>query len=308
MQGKSFEEAQDSCHEALNSPLLNEISRVLRPAGFTGRDFEAALEETAQWKRPSPRWDDMRQACERAELPREGAGLQRYVLLTAGLKYLKQVAGLRVASSVKALLYDEFCFVARGEKRWISVLDLAHTSFPATCRILTLQRFPAGQTHWEVSGFPKSWFRAMPPRELPRAGAFLLFRMRGLSPFFVCHMATRWTQPVILREEEDVKSCYRMAASMMLQPEVRGYMSSSWLNDPNIAAYSPHLAWRLNKLRYGAMLTTIGAAPPDSGFLDGSPARKQKHDEDNWTPKVGVLLWPRGEMLSWARGQTSFES
>lgn len=298
MRVRSLEEAAELTRAAMASPELRAVGDAL--ARMPADGWRGVVEATAASRPAAAEWEAMRAACADAGISAESRALERWLLLQAGLPNLPRVAALPLHDEVKGLLYDEFCFVAQPHRRWVAVLDPAHSGFRSMCKLLRLERFPAGQLHWEVSGYPRSQLLKAPPAELPRVLRFVALEMRGLRPYFVTHLATRWAVPFTMTEKEDARACYRIARSMALQPGVRGYMSGSWLNDPELPRVAPHLAWRLDKVRHGALLTTAGPAPESSGFLEGSAERRRLYESGAWRPKFGVILWPRRQMLAWA--------
>ena len=211
---------------------------------------------------------------------------------------LGEVEALPVDSEVRALLYDEFHFTAAPKKRHRNVLRPGSAAFKSLAQMLLFQRFPAGQLHFHRSGYPRSWLLRTPARDLPGL-LRCIGQMGGFSPVFATHLTTRWTKPFVMLPAEDARACRRIARTMALQPDVKGLMSSSWLNDPALQEIDPHLAWRFDKLRYGACLATAGFAPPNSGASSHNEARAKLIESGAWRPKTGVLIWPRRHFLAW---------
>jgi hypothetical protein len=125
-------------------------------------------------------------------------------------------------------------------------------------------------------------------------------RWRGFRPAFFPHVPA--TYPVYaLRERDALKTYYRMARSMALQPEVKGLIASSWLHSPDTFVVSPHLAWLNRVFRdNGAVEATIGPADPDCGVLTRNNERQRAFANGSFKPTVGLVIWPRREMLDWA--------
>jgi hypothetical protein len=112
-----------------------------------------------------------------------------------------------------------------------------------------------------------------------------------------------------LLEREALKAYYRMAQSMALQPDVKGLIASSWLHSPDTFEVSPHLSW-LNRvfLEHGAVVATMGPASPDCGVLTRNLERQRAYTEGRFAPTVGLVVWPRREMLQWAANHPELES
>src|SRR5262249_20293468 len=173
--------------------------------------------------------------------------------------------------------------------------------FVALCKIATLRRFPAGQFDWERSGLPRSWVpRVRPASELARLLSIVAVQWRAFGPAFFIHLAVAHRVYALL-ERDALKSYYRMAQSMALQPEVNGLIASSWLHSPDTFAVSPHLAW-LNRVfaEHGAVVATMGPASPDCGALTRSVERQKAFAEGRFKPTLGLIVWRRRDLLAWA--------
>lgn len=230
------------------------------------------------------------------------ARLQRTLLLRAAMKSLDQLEKFPVESSVKRLICEEFQFFAKPAEREMALFAPGQYSLLALAKISILERFPAGQFHWEVSGFPRSWFFKVPPADLPRLTYFLGVKLGGFAPCFVPHMGTRRKNPLMLLEKESDKSWYRMAASAQLFPGIRGLIASSWLHSPDTYRVSPHLSF-INKpfVESGGMVTTMGKADQSAGYMAGSAQRRQKLQTGEYQPTLGLVLWSRKQMAEWMR-------
>ena len=76
---------------------------------------------------------------------------------------------------------------------------------------------------------------------------------------------------------------------------------ASWYHSPETIRVSPHLAWtNRTPTENGALLTDIGPANPEDGFLVGSRERQQLFEAGQYRPTTGLLIWPRQELLAWA--------
>jgi len=96
---------------------------------------------------------------------------------------------------------------------------------------------------------------------------------------------------------------------MELQPAVRGFITCAWFHSPDTYTVSPHLAW-LNQvfLENGALVATVGPDDPASGVLDRSPERRQAYENGTFKPTLGLIVWPREEMIAWAARHPELES
>ena len=235
------------------------------------------------------------------------ARLQRALLLRAALVSLKKLQQFPVDVSVKRLICEEFRFFANPSDREMALFAPGQYSFLALGKIAVLERFPAGQFHWEISGFPRSWLFKVPPAELPRVAYFLGAQLRGFGPCFFPHMATRRKNPLMLLEKESDRSWFRMASSAQLWPGIRGLVASSWLHSPETYRVSPHLSF-INKpfIESGGLVTTMGKAEESAGYLAGSAQRRDLLKQGKFHPTLGLVLWSRQQMAQWVRAHPEF--
>ena len=222
---------------------------------------------------------------------------ERFVLAQTFARSLDDLDRAPLADEVKRLwrgaaarCTDPRARLAAFEPRFISL-----------CKMASLRRFPAGQLDWEPSGLPRSWLpRVRPVASLARLAFIVAARWRGFGPAYFIH--TTATKPVpALLEREALRAYALMAASMERQPEIKGLLASSWLHSPDTFRVSPHLSW-LNRVfaDNGAIVATMGDADPECGVLHRSPERRHAYDEGRFRPTLGLIVWPRREMLAWA--------
>jgi hypothetical protein len=241
----------------------------------------------------------------RAALP-SGLPVERWLLLNAAVESAARLPSLPLPSVVSDLICDEFQFFA-GRTR-DKDFDATRPTFVAMAKKATLRRFPAGQFDWELSGIPRSYLVRVPRSAMWRVGWFLFTRMRGLGPVFFSHLNARRPN-VALSEHEALRSYARMAATMRLQNDVRGFAACSWFRSPDTHAASPHLTWLSDViLANGGLVCTAGAADPDCGVFHRSATRRQLFEAGLFTPTLGLVLWPREAMLAWAASRDDFEA
>jgi hypothetical protein len=232
--------------------------------------------------------------------------LARWLLIQASVVALEKLGGLAVDDSVKSLFCTEFRFFADPEIRWIKDFQPDHNaSLRSMCRVALLKRFPAGQSQWELSGFPRSWLGKVPRRSLPSLLSFLTTKLRGFSPLFELHTSSR---TIVLLEKEANQSYYRLAKTLAMQPSIKGIMMASWFHSPETFRVSRHLAW-LNEVfaKNNAFLTTLGPAGPNSGFLAGSVVRRKLYEKGEFKPTIGLVLWARNDAIAWAAAHPEFD-
>ncbi|MBK9169068.1 MAG: hypothetical protein IPM24_16570 [Bryobacterales bacterium] len=290
------------CQEVLASHEFRAVAGIAAGLHLARTELGDLVSSTARSGLPLERWRMLAEACEREGIPESRFVPQRFLLLTVGMERLSDVPDLPVVQAVKEKLLEQFHFVCSPDRETDQLLNPTRYGFRAMCRFMLLQRFPAGQIDWEVSGFPRSWVARVPRRHLPAVMRCVLLRAGGRAPWFDAHTGFRRELP-ILSEEEERKAYRLMAASMRMQPSILGFMGSSWFADPSLARVSPHLAWLSAWYRecvdYGAVWTDIGEAHRDDGFLTGDRKRRRLYEAGQWKPRVGLVLWPRKDVLRW---------
>jgi hypothetical protein len=295
------ERTRAACRRALEkSAELQPLWRAWR-AGDPELAEARALVPSLRTAGPAvPRLVQLKQSLQRSGLPLGDGAFERFLIVSAAAEATGLVDALPVDDSVKQLILENF-------ERYASAsvpepFDLSRASFEAMGRLATLSRFPAGQLDWVVSGIPRSWLFGAPWHAAPRFIRSLLFDLRGFGPAFFSHLNPNRRNQGILLERESLRSYYRMARTMEQQPDIRGFVTASWLHSPDTFVVSPHLKW-VNEvfLRNGGVVVPLGPAKLDSGVLHRSPERRQAYDEGRFTPTEALVIWPRAAMLAWAR-------
>jgi hypothetical protein len=245
------------------------------------------------------------------EFQREGISwkaddFERALLRRAAAVNEPRVAALPVHESVKRRLIDEFHFYSQPPAK--EVLFTGTHLFTTGCKMISLRRFPAGPMDWEISGVPRSWLPKFRKRDLPRVLLFLATRLHGFRPLFFMHVARRPKNRSLLVEREVLRSYYRMARSLELQPGIKGIMASAWFHDPAAVANEPHLSC-LNRpyQENGGLIVTMGPAAADAGFLERNVQRKEQLEAGALSYQLGLALWPRAAALAWARRHPELE-
>jgi hypothetical protein len=292
-----IERTRDGCARSLASAELTAVAAALQALGISTQECVKAA--TGISDRPDT-WDRLqriREAVVTATADVSPASFERYVLAHTTVHSLDRVVSEPVALSVKRLWCDTLL-------RFVDPRTAPRVSeqrFLALCKIASLRRFPAGQFDWEPSGLPRSWLpRVRPASAMLSVASLIALRWRGFRPAFYVHVTV--TRPVhALLEREAEKAYHLMAQSMQLQADIKGMIASSWFHSPDTFKITPHLSW-LNRvfLENGGVVGTMGPASADCGVFQRSPERQQAYDEGRFTPTLGLIIWPRQEMLAWA--------
>lgn len=136
-----------------------------------------------------------------------------------------------------------------------------------------------------------------------RAFAFVKLRLGGLGPLVRIHVDTRNLAEF---NEAGRNQCYvRIAQLMLTRPQIRGMIGTSWYLDPQIQTVSPRLAYLARvPLENGAFLRIDGAGEIHTQRATArSPTRRRLVEEGKYKPQCATLIWPRKQMIKWAREQ-----
>ena len=301
----SLKEAVQLCHESLQTDF----------AGFAER-LHLSHKKPEDWFRllrglpEGPNLETLKNIRAAAEAGQEGCApdaVARFALLQAILAAAPMIPALPVHIGVKRRFGSLFKLVARPGRSWPGkpLLDRFtddNWPFLEMAGIVTLQRFPAGQHDWVVSGFRRSWLLRIPPLALPRLLHEVAFGLGGFRPLVRIHI-NRWRpNPLLLLPSEAARSYYRIARSIEMQPEIRGLIGLSWFYSKTVGEVSPHLSWlRDFFVENGGTVIEAEPAAPDSGVMIGSAKRRQTFTPGGIWPRNTFVLWRREDMLAWAR-------
>jgi hypothetical protein len=221
------------------------------------------------------------------------------ILLRTCEHSMPAIEGLPVGDGVKRLILDDFECYANPPANWGGRFAPEGVCFREMAMVATLRRFPAGQFHWELSGFPRSWIpKASSPLRLLRD---LLFRLGGTRPLLETHLNRGRRRLLVLSEKNAEQTYFHAAQALTRQPHVKGLFSASWLFCEATAQVTPRLRWlRETPLSGGASIFDLGPADPESGFLTGSEERKALYEKGLYKPRFSCLLWPRHALIRWA--------
>jgi hypothetical protein len=302
----AIEQARQICEEALQQPALIEVAEALKSQGMSSSDGVALTRAVTESSTSLGPIKSLKSSVAQSGLPTEDNSVEQFLLVQSALSSLDKLPDWPVSASVKKLICEEFAFYARPDDAERGKFRADKSTFVAMSKIATLRRFPAGQFDWEVSGLPRSRLFKVNPLELPRVLYHVAAKLKGFSPAFFSHLNAR-RKNKSLSEEEANKSYYRMAKSLELQSEMKGFVACSWFRSPDTQRVSPHLAW-LSKvfLENGGLVTTAGPADPESGIFHRSATRKKLYEAGEFKPTNGLVIWPRAAMLTWAAEHPEF--
>ena len=223
----------------------------------------------------------------------------RRQLIAAALAYLPALDAMALPDATRALTCADLKYLADPAAP-AAQFTPGSVRYHEWEKLASGRRFSAGFFHWEESGIPASWLLKVPHADLA-ALLMMLLRMGGRRPMIVPHLNPR--RGAGHMTEADVEASYRMMAeALMLQPRLRGIVGSSWLRSPDTHRVSPHLAC-VNRVivENGGLETTMGPAPADCGVLSRSARRRELFDKGEFSPTLGLTVWPRDAAIAWAR-------
>jgi hypothetical protein len=297
MLAQLIEETRDVCRETLNQHNLLTVQDELSKRGITDGEVLSLVRLTDESGQSQELLRNLRNSL--PDTLHEGS-FERYLILRSALACLDKLCGFPTPLRVKQLLCDEFKLFAQPDHA-VPLFRLGDYRFVAMCKTASLRRFPAGQIDWEVSGLPRSILLRAPLSTASRLLYFVLGRLQGFKPLFTSHLANRRAMRRLLLASEMNKSYHHIAEAMKLQPRIKGFYASSWLYSPDTAEISPHLRWLSQIfLDNGGLVVNLGPAPLDCGVFERSPERRKAYQEGRFKPTLGLVLWPRREMIRWA--------
>jgi hypothetical protein len=209
------------------------------------------------------------------------------------------------ASVVHPSIHHEFCVAARRvidrSQGWPNNFHHRTDAFEELCRIVTLRRFHAGQLSFDIMSMPRTWLLKIHPFCLPRVIREVFGRMNGIRPIAMPHLNYWRRNPFLMTREENERSMWRIAKSIELRPDIKGFVAASWFYCATVGEISPHLAWVREFFQdNGAFLIDMEPAPVRSGFMVGSAQRRKLYAQGKFRPRQTLVLWPRAQMLRWA--------
>jgi hypothetical protein len=209
--------------------------------------------------------------------------------------------------SVPESLKRQFCIICRHIASTLQQQDerlaLESAAFAELAQIVTLRRFHAGQCSFDVlPRMPLSWLLKVHPFDLSGFLGELCFGMRGVGPFVEPHINYWRASRLLLLRREHERSIWRIAQFIKVQPAIKGLVTSSWLYAVETGEDSAHLGWlREFFASENARIIDAGPALVESGFLVGNERRQQRYASGVFRPREAIVLWPRKDVLAWAR-------
>ena len=247
-------------------------------------------------------------ACALARRSLPAGALERYALLHAAMAVAPRVQALPVHPWIKKRYAAVVAEIIDTPPHLCPLLDSERWTFSELAQIVSLRRFPAGQHNWVVGRAGRSAILRLRLRasEYPRLLRELLTRYGGMPPVASIHLSEWRARPDLVLKGEGLRSMYRIARTLELQPWLSGIQGMSWLHSKEVGSVSPHLAW-LHELyvENGAFTAEMEPANPKL-FMRGSTARRELFARGTFAPPITVFLWHRDDVLRWAQSHPEY--
>jgi hypothetical protein len=250
-------------------------------------------------------------AAEATRIQREQGPDARAAFLRNALQQLVErgrprIASLRLPDAVKALIEREYRriekdFATSGTAHY----DLAIHKMRCDFRIAGFGRIPAGPEHIELGGLPRrlAWGGGLAQGFRTAA---VIARAGGWAPYYVTHFAhgiKPHTFLLVYTPQTQAALHRNVAECMRMNPHIRGYQSTSWWYDPQLARVAPHLAFlREGALAHGAVSLRAGSSEGAQQYaIANSPERRRLYEAGEYMPVSYAMVWTREALLRWAR-------
>lgn len=297
-----FPAAEATVRATLAESPFPEVAASLEAGGITRKRMAGLVAAIAAHGFQASEWAALEACCRNDGLADDPLLLPRYVLLAAIARNLPRVAHAPVPEEVKGRYLDHFLYVCAPDRETDTLLNPPHYGFRVMCRLVEMQRFPGGQFDWEIAGFARSWLTRVPRRDVAGLAWTVWAKAGGIRPYFAIHTGFRRELPIITPEAE-FHGMRLLAECMERQPGIKAVTGSSWMLDPQLPSVSPQFRWMIEwgreTRRFGAFGSTVGPAPPDSGYLVGDRRRRRLYESGEWKPVNGFFIWPRKGLLRW---------
>ncbi len=168
--------------------------------------------------------------------------------------------------------------------------------------VCTHKMFPIGAFKAEVTGIPRRIIFKDGWRQFVR----LLRKFAKLGsnkPFYEIHLDIRYRSTFSPQGWDD---CFHMLAEMLEKnPDIMGFTGSSWFFDPQISVVSPNLGYlrKLIEENGGEFYYYKENEHTTELALESSSTRRKYYDQGAYRPASYLAIWPRAELMEWAKKQ-----
>jgi len=145
------------------------------------------------------------------------------------------------------------------------------------------------------------------PRQLVELLGYLIFIIGGFKPFYSLHINSR----ISGFSSPEIDKCYLSIAELLVRnPKMKGLYQHAWLYDPHLSDISPELAFlRKTLVENGAKIFRLGATRRALGYSTSwSLKRRKLYEKGEYIPTEYIVIWPRKELLNWAKKERLLSS
>jgi hypothetical protein len=187
-------------------------------------------------------------------------------------------------------------------------MTLTSDTFLKDLAICRVEMFACGATLAEPYGGPRR--QLLLTAGFPTALGLLavLVRERGVTtPYLSLHL-----HPPLLHAFNPAgwrKAYLLLAELLQWNPNLRGVLGGGWYCDPEMRRVSPHLTYIRDIADEGGALFMRGPISEDdikSATVAPGP-RREAYLAGDYRPSNYVMIWPRKDVLAWARAQATDE-
>lgn len=179
--------------------------------------------------------------------------------------------------------------------------DFANETFMKDLSCCSLRAIPVGGP-WVVEKFGVGYkFLLKGLRQFIGGIPFILFKTRGVTPFYVIHTSNRYLH--VFNSTERNKCYIRVAELLKCNREMKGFLGSSWFIDPALETVSPRLAYlrKIPEENGAKVFLHLGVTESATkNALLKSDTRRKLYEEGKYIPRDYAVIWPRQEMINWA--------
>ncbi len=131
-------------------------------------------------------------------------------------------------------------------------------------------------------------------------GLIRYFRAGGAGPWLRSHVESRYLEEY---NQQGTDNYYlRLADLLEKKKDIKGWVGSAWLLDPQLMSISPRLAYlRERPLGGGAFFLKHGTKSSDiANAIKTSEKRRCLYQAGKYIPVCYSVVWPRNELIAWA--------
>ncbi|MGF1769360.1 hypothetical protein L4D06_18505 [Enterovibrio makurazakiensis] len=182
--------------------------------------------------------------------------------------------------------------------------DVHSDLFRKDIAISALNMWPSRSIcHYEPRPLPRRFLTANGIGQFVSAADMLLRKLNNRQNMYELHMEDRRTNPDFL--EPGWRAFYlEIAQRLESEPHVSGIFAQSWFWDPSVIQASSKMAYLRTLPESGGASFYLLESCDDAGHVAlQNKKRRRLFDEGKYTPKSYLMIWPRDDIVRWAKAQ-----